>query len=69
MLTVKGIPKRRRPAIAEIAKRLQVKHHTAVGLVDRVEKRHLIERQRDSDDRRVVHLSLTPGVKLSWPSW
>ena len=56
MLAVKA---KRRPGIAEIAKRLQIKQQTAVELVDRLESRHLIRRQRDRHDRRIVHVSLT----------
>ena len=60
MLAVKGTPKGRRPTIGEVAERLQIQNHSVVELVDRLEKRRYIERQRDDDDRRVVHLSLTP---------
>jgi DNA-binding MarR family transcriptional regulator len=31
------------------------------GLVDRMEERGLVERSRDTDDRRVVHVRLTPA--------
>jgi DNA-binding MarR family transcriptional regulator len=60
MLAVKGTPKGRRPTIGEVAERLQIQNHSVVELVDRLEKRRYIERQRDDDDRRVVHLNLTP---------
>lgn len=60
MVAVKGVPKRRRPTIGEIANRLQVKHHTTGELVDQVERRHLIRCLHDRYDRRIVHLSLTP---------
>ena len=61
MLAVKGTPKGQRPTVGEIAERLQIQNHSVVELVDRLEKRRYIERQRDSDDRRVVHLNLTPS--------
>ncbi len=61
MLAVKGMPKGRRPAVGEIAERLQIQTHSVVELVDRLEKRRYIERQRDTSDRRVVHLVLTPA--------
>lgn len=59
MLAVKGTPKGRRPTVGEIADRLQIQNHSVVELVDRLEKRHYIERQRDEVDHRVVHLKLT----------
>lgn len=61
MLAVKGMPKGRRPTVGEIADRLQIQNHSVVELVDRLEKRRYIERQRDEADRRVVHLKLTPA--------
>jgi DNA-binding MarR family transcriptional regulator len=61
MLAVKGMPKGQRPTVGEIAERLQIQNHSVVELVDRLERRRYIERQRDNDDRRVVHLSLTPA--------
>ncbi|HSB74639.1 MAG TPA: MarR family transcriptional regulator [Terriglobales bacterium] len=61
MLAVKGAPKGQRPTVGEIAERLQIQNHSVVELVDRLEKRRYIERQRDNDDRRVVHLNLTPA--------
>lgn len=61
MLAVKGMPKGRRPTVGEIAERLQIQNHSVVELVDRLEKRRYIERRRDTSDRRVVHLNLTPS--------
>lgn len=53
------------PTIGDIAERLCVEHHTAVGLVDKLEKHGLIERERGTEDRREVFLSVTPqGTKL-----
>jgi DNA-binding MarR family transcriptional regulator len=59
MLAVKGMPKGRRANVRDLAERLQIKHHTVVGLVDRLEERGFIQRQRDHSDRRIVHLGLT----------
>lgn len=59
MLAVKGIPNGEKPRIAYLAERLQVQHHSAVELVDRMEKRGLITRTRGESDRREVHVHLT----------
>lgn len=41
---------------------------TITGVVDRLEKKHLVRRERDADDRRVVRVFLTAGGrKLEQP--
>jgi DNA-binding MarR family transcriptional regulator len=45
--------------VGEISERLQVKHHTAVSLLDKLETRKLAERRRVATDRRNVHVQLT----------
>ena len=42
-----------------IADALDVSMSSATGVVDRMEERGLVERIRDGDDRRVVHVGLT----------
>ena len=65
MLTIKGYPGREHANIGEIAERLQLDHHSAVGLVDRSEERRLVYRQQDAQDRRQVNVYLTPeGNKM-----
>jgi len=48
------------PTIGVLAGRLQVQHHSAVELVDRLVERGLAGRSRDPDDRRQVLIHLTP---------
>jgi DNA-binding MarR family transcriptional regulator len=59
LLAVEGLPKGLRPTIGTVAERLCVQHHTAVALVDKLEARGLIERERSREDRREVLLYLT----------
>ncbi len=59
LLAVKGFPGRDWATVGEVAERLQLRHHSAVGLVDRAEQLGLIHRKTDPDDRRVVRISLT----------
>ncbi len=42
-----------------LAEALGVSRASATGIVDRMEQRGLVERQRDADDRRVVNVALT----------
>jgi DNA-binding MarR family transcriptional regulator len=48
------------PTVGDLAAHLLLKHHSAVGLVDRLEERGLVERARGQDDRRQVRVHLTP---------
>jgi DNA-binding MarR family transcriptional regulator len=48
------------PTIGEVAEHLLLRHHSAVELVDRAARAGLLERRSGADDRRVVHLALTP---------
>lgn len=59
LLAIKGFPGRDRVAVHELAERLHLKHHSAVGLVDRLVHRGLVRRRRAADDARRVEVSLT----------
>jgi DNA-binding MarR family transcriptional regulator len=59
LLAIKGYPEREYVTIGELAERLQVRHHSAVGLVDRLARRGLVRRVSVKEDRRRVHVSLT----------
>ena len=60
MLALRGLPADAEPSIREVAERMQLRHHTVVELVDRLEKRQLMRRERAKADRRQVVLHLTP---------
>ena len=45
--------------ITDLSERLQVRHHTAVSLVDKLAAVGLVRRQQDTRDRRRVHVRLT----------
>jgi DNA-binding MarR family transcriptional regulator len=58
LLTVKGMPEGQAARIADLAERLQIKHHSTVELVDRLAARGLVIRTVGDDRREVyVHLS------------
>jgi DNA-binding MarR family transcriptional regulator len=59
MLAIKGIPEGVRPRIRELADRMQIQHHSAVELVNRLESGGYVRRERASEDRREVLLELT----------
>jgi DNA-binding MarR family transcriptional regulator len=65
MLTLRGLPPETRPRIGELAERMQIQHHSAVELVNRLAAGGYVRRHRGSEDRREVLLSLTPkGEKI-----
>jgi DNA-binding MarR family transcriptional regulator len=61
LLAVRGHPGTEPPTIGDIAEHLRLRHHSAVGLIDRAEIAGLVERVPDRDDRRVVHIRLLPA--------
>lgn len=59
LLAIKGFPGNTRVTIGLFAERLQIRHHSAVGLTDRLVSKGLIARSPSSSDRRQVFLELT----------
>jgi DNA-binding MarR family transcriptional regulator len=59
LLAIKGHADPRGPTVTDVADYLLLKHHSAVGLIDRAVEAGLIVRERSGDDQRVVHLRLT----------
>jgi DNA-binding MarR family transcriptional regulator len=59
LLAVRGHSEPRGPTIGEVADYLLLRHHSAVGLIDRADAVGLVERVRDPEDHRLVRLQLT----------
>jgi len=59
LLALRGLPEGKQATILTLAERLQLRHHSVVGLIDRLEKRGLVRRVRGKEDRRKVLISLT----------
>jgi DNA-binding MarR family transcriptional regulator len=59
LLAIKGFPSRHPASMGELAGRMDLRHHSAVGLVDRLVRRRLVRRAPDPVDRRCVRLHLT----------
>ena len=65
LVAVRGHAGPEPPTIGEIAEALQIKHHSAVGLVDRMDKGGYIRRMSSTVDNRRVHVVITPeGEKV-----
>jgi len=59
LLAIRGLQPGMKPTIRVLAERLQIRHHSAVELVDRSARRGFVERRRDGVDRRQVAVYLT----------
>ena len=60
MLALKGLRQGTRPRIGELAERLQIQHHSAVELVNRLMAGGYVRRYQEGSDRREVLVALTP---------
>ncbi len=61
LLAVHGLPEGAKPTIREIADRLFIQHHSAVELINRLEKAGAVARHSGTEDRREVWVRLTPA--------
>jgi DNA-binding MarR family transcriptional regulator len=59
MLQIKGFPGREWASVAELAERLQAKHHGVVALISRCEEAGLVKRSASRSDQRRVEVQLT----------
>lgn len=65
LLAVRGHPGPRPPTIGDVAEHLQLRHHSAVGLVDRAEAAGLVKREVDPHDRRVARVELSEAGRVA----
>jgi DNA-binding MarR family transcriptional regulator len=59
LLAVRGHADPRGPTVGDVAEHLLLRHHSAVGLIDRAETAGLVTRSPDTDNASVVRLRLT----------
>jgi DNA-binding MarR family transcriptional regulator len=59
LLALKGLPEGMEATITNLADRLGIRHHSAVELVDRLEKRNLVKRERSDVHRSFVFVRIT----------
>jgi len=59
LLAIKGFPGREQVTVGELAERLQLRHHSVVGLIDRLVLEKLVARTPSDEDRRRVLVQLT----------
>jgi DNA-binding MarR family transcriptional regulator len=59
LLAIRGHSDERGPTVGDVAGYLLLRHHSAVGLVDRAEAAGLLARNQDVDNASAVRLRLT----------
>lgn len=65
LLAIKGMRDGETATVGKLAERLQLKHHSTVELVNRLERQGFVIRESRQEDRRQVHVRLTaPGAAL-----
>jgi DNA-binding MarR family transcriptional regulator len=60
-LRLLGILRDREPAMLDLARHLRLEKSSVTGLIDRAERRGLVERSTAPHDGRAVHVRLTAG--------
>ncbi|TAL01519.1 MAG: MarR family transcriptional regulator [Rhodospirillaceae bacterium] len=63
LLAIKGFADHEHIGVGELAERLGIRHHSAVGLIDRLVANGLVCRQPNDVDRRQVLIALTPKAE------
>jgi DNA-binding MarR family transcriptional regulator len=65
LLAIRGLPHESEATIRRLADRLFLRHHSVVGLVDRVQAKGYVRRVRSKRDQRQVCVTLLPaGQKI-----
>ena len=59
LLAIRAFGSRHGLTIGDLSERLQVKHHTAINLVDKLAARNVLVRRPSTEDRRQVYVQLT----------
>src|ERR1700751_5102746 len=60
LLAIRALPGEDGVTIGQLAERLLIRHHSSVGLIDRLEARGYVRRDRNRGDQRQVSVILLP---------
>lgn len=61
VLTLLFMYRKKEAIVSDIAQYIEAPLNTATGVINRLEKKGLVQRKRDENDRRVVKIILTAG--------
>lgn len=59
-MALRTLSKQKKMKITELSTKLSLSNSTVSGIIDRLEKQGLVERERSEEDRRVVYVSICP---------
>ena len=59
LLAIKGLPAGTRPTVGALSRRLFLRHHSTVELIDRLVEQKAVARRHSNGDRREVFIELT----------
>jgi DNA-binding MarR family transcriptional regulator len=60
LLAIKGLPEHTRPTVTALSRRLCLRHHSTVELIDRLVEQGAVARRHNDEDHREVFIELTP---------
>lgn len=60
LIAIRGHPGPEPPTVGDLATALQIRHHSAVGLIDRMAQAGYVQRESSTVDSRRVHVTITP---------
>lgn len=63
LLLLNTLEKEGRCTLGQLANQMSLSQATVTSIIDRLEKRDLVQRERSNDDRRKVYASLTMSAK------
>lgn len=63
IMALKELIKQDGLSLKDLSHRLDLSHSTTSGIVDRLERRRLVQRKQDSEDRRVSRIHVTANVR------
>ncbi len=59
LLSIQGFPGRDWVTVGELAEKMQIEHHSAGGLIRRMELADLVQKESSEEDRRVMQIRVT----------
>jgi DNA-binding MarR family transcriptional regulator len=61
LIAIRGHGGSEPPTVGELATALRIRHHSAVGLIDRMTRAGYVRREGSTADNRRVHVAITPA--------
>lgn len=66
LVVIRAIKEMKTPTVSDIARAVSLSQATVTTILNRLDKRGLLHRQRSREDRRAVIVQLTPAGRTLW---